>query len=116
MQVDLSWCGVLAHHADRTPAKVLCSFEGEDVTYAEMAARSARTAAGLVDRGVCPGDVVGLLSYNRTELLETIFAANHLGAVAMPINWRLAAPEVRYILEHAEARALVCDEPLLDLA
>src|SRR5207302_6906524 len=34
----------------------------------------------------------------------------------MPINWRLAAPEVRYILEHAEARALVCDESLVDLA
>ena len=34
----------------------------------------------------------------------------------MPINWRLAAPEVRYILEHSEARALVCDESLLDLA
>ena len=34
----------------------------------------------------------------------------------MPINWRLAAPEVRYILEHSEARALVCDEALVDLA
>ena len=34
----------------------------------------------------------------------------------MPINWRLAAPEVRYILEHSEARALVCDESLVDLA
>ena len=34
----------------------------------------------------------------------------------MPINWRLAAPEVRYILEHSEARALVCDEALVELA
>ena len=42
-----------------------------------------------------------------------MFAANYLGAIAMPINWRLAAPEVRYILEHSEARALVCDEPLV---
>ena len=59
---------------------------------------------------------MGLLSYNCTEFLETIFAANHLGAIAMPINWRLAAPEVRYILEHSEARALVCDESLVELA
>ena len=59
---------------------------------------------------------MGLLSYNCPEFLETIFAANYLGAVAMPINWRLAAPEVRYILEHSEAAALVCDESLLDLA
>jgi acyl-CoA synthetase (AMP-forming)/AMP-acid ligase II len=59
---------------------------------------------------------VGLLSYNCTEFLETIFAANFLGAIAMPINWRLAAPEVRYILDHSEARALVCDEELVELA
>ena len=62
------------------------------------------------------GDVVALLSYNCSEFLETIFAANHLGAVAMPINWRLAAPEVRYILEHSKARALVCAESLIHLA
>ena len=58
------------------------------------------------------GDVVALLSYNCPEFLEAIFAANYLGAIAMPINWRLAAPEVRYILEHSGARALVCDESL----
>ena len=59
---------------------------------------------------------MALLSYNCPEFLETIFAANYLGAIAMPINWRLAAPEVRYILEHSGARALVCDESLLPLA
>ena len=67
-------------------------------------------AGGLHERGVGRGDVVGLLSYNCPEFLETIFAANYLGAIAMPINWRLAAPEVRYILEHSGARALVCDD------
>ena len=45
-----------------------------------------------------------LLSYNCPEYLEAIFAASYLGAIAMPINWRLAAPEVRYILEHSGAR------------
>ncbi len=81
-----------------------------------MATRAAALAAGLHERGVGAGDVVGLLSYNCTEFLETIFAANYLGAIAMPINWRLAAPELRYILDHSEARALVCDESLVDLA
>ncbi len=60
--------------------------------------------------------MVGLLSYNCPEFLETVFAANYLGAIAMPINWRLAAPEVRYILEHSGAGALVCDEALVELA
>ena len=75
-----------------------------------------RLAGGLAGRGVGPGDVVALLSYNCPEFLEALFAANYLGAIAMPINWRLAAPEVRYILEHSGARALVCDASLLLLA
>ena len=71
---------------------------------------------GWPTRGVVPGDVVGLLSYNCPEFLETIFAANRLGAIAMPINWRLAPPEVQYILEHSGARVVVCDEELTRLA
>jgi len=113
---DMNWFGVLEHHAARTPDKPIAVFEGRTTTYAAMATSAAALAAGLSDRGVRSGDVVALLSYNCTEFLETVFAANYLGAIAMPINWRLAAPEVRYILEHSEARALVCDEPLVALA
>jgi fatty-acyl-CoA synthase len=116
LQPDMSWFGVLEHHAGRTPAKPFSIFDGEVVTYGEMMARATALAAGLHQRGVGAGDVVGLLSYNCPEFLETIFAANYLGAAAMPINWRLAAPEVRYILTHSEARALVCDGSLVELA
>src|SRR3954465_1005979 len=112
----MNWFTVLAHHATRTPDKAITVFEGETTTYAQMAARAAALAGGLAERGVGRGDVVGVLSYNCPEFLETIFAANHLGAVAMPINWRLAAPEVRYILDPSDARALVCDEALVALA
>jgi fatty-acyl-CoA synthase len=112
----MNWFAVLAHHAGRAPDKPITIFEGRTTTYAEMAAGAASLAGGLAERGVGTGDVVALLSYNCPEFLETIFAVNHLGAIAMPINWRLAAPEVRYILEHSEARALVCDESLLELA
>jgi fatty-acyl-CoA synthase len=116
MRADVNWFGVLAHHAERSPEKAITVFEGETTTYAQMAASAVALARGLHERGVGPGDVVGLLSYNCPEFLQTIFAANYLGAVAMPINWRLAAPEVRYILEHSEARALVCDEALREVA
>jgi acyl-CoA synthetase (AMP-forming)/AMP-acid ligase II len=116
MQADMNWFAVLAHHAGLAPTKPLCVFRGETVTYGDMATRAAALATGLHEQGVGAGDVVGLLSYNCSEFLETIFAANYLGAVAMPINWRLAAPEVRYILQHSEAGALVCDEGLVDLA
>ncbi len=116
MQPDLNWFTVLAHHAVRTPDKAVTVFEGETTTYAEMARRASDLAAGLFERGIGRDDVVALLSYNCPEFLETIFAANYLGAIAMPINWRLAASEVRYILEHSGARVLVCDELLSDLA
>jgi acyl-CoA synthetase (AMP-forming)/AMP-acid ligase II len=116
MQPDMNWVGVLEHHARRTPTKPLAVCGDEVVTYGEMVGQAAAVAAGLAARGVGAGDVVGLLSYNSIEFLTTIFAANHLGAVAMPINWRLAPEEVRYILDHSGARALVCDEALVDLA
>ena len=103
-QADMNWFAVLAHHATRTPDKAITVFEGETITYGEMATRVVGLAGGLCERGVGRGDVVGILSYNCPEFLETVFAANYLGAIAMPINWRLAAPEVRYILEHSGAR------------
>ena len=113
---DMNWFAVLAHHAARTPDKAITVFEGEATTYAEMSARAEALAGGLRERGVGAGDVVALLSYNCPEFLEVVFAANFLGAIAMPINWRLAAPEVRYILEHSGACALACDEALLEVA
>ena len=116
MQADMNWFGVLAHHAARAPDRPVTVFEGQATSYAAMRTRATALAGGLQTRGVGRGDVVALLSYNCPEFLETIFAANHLGAIAMPINWRLAAPEVRYILDHAGARVIVCDDSLIELA
>ncbi len=116
MQPDMNWFAVLAHHAIRAPDKAMTVFNGATTTYSEMAELATASAGGLSHHGVGPGDVVALLSFNCPEFLETVFAANYLGATAMPINWRLAGPEVRYILEHSGARALVCDESLIELA
>ncbi|HEV2309665.1 MAG TPA: AMP-binding protein, partial [Acidimicrobiia bacterium] len=116
VQADMNWFGVLAHHAARAPDRPVTIFDGQATSYAEMCARATALAGGLHGRGVDRGDVVALLSYNCPEFLETIFATNYLGAVAMPINWRLAAPEVRYILDHAGARVIVCDDALIELA
>jgi fatty-acyl-CoA synthase len=116
MPSDMSWVGVLEHHALRAPDKPIAVFGDDVVTYQRMADWAGELAAGLRARGVGAGDVVGLLSYNSIEFLATIFAANYLGAVAMPINWRLAAAELRFILEHSQARALVCDDACIELA
>ena len=116
MDPDMSWFGVLEHHASRTPSKPFAVFGDDTVTYQEMVDRSAALAAGLHERGVGAGDVVGLLSYNSIEFMTTIFATSYLGAIVMPLNWRLAAAELRFILEHSRAVALICDDELLELA
>jgi fatty-acyl-CoA synthase len=71
MQADMSWFTVLAHHATCTPDKPITVFEGQNTTYADMAAGAAALAGGLSERGVGRGDVVALLSYNCTEFVET---------------------------------------------
>ena len=92
LRPDLSWLGVLEHHARRTPTKPIAVMGDETVTYARMVEWSATVAGGLAARGVGAGDVVGLLSYNSIEFLATIFAANHLGAVN---GIRAAVPVMR---------------------
>ena len=116
MPSDMNWFGVLEHHARNAPDKPIAVFGDNVVSYAGMQQWATALAGALTARGVGAGDVVGLLSYNSIEFLVTIFAANYLGAVAMPINWRLAAPELRFILEHSGARVLVCGDGLVDLA
>jgi fatty-acyl-CoA synthase len=113
---DLNWFGVLVHHARHTPGQRLAVFGDEVVTYGEMVDRATAAAAGLRARGIAAGDVVALLSYNNVDFLTTMFAANYLGAIAMPLNWRLAPPELEYILDHSQAKVLVCDEGLVDRA
>jgi acyl-CoA synthetase (AMP-forming)/AMP-acid ligase II len=116
MQADMNWFAVLTHHATRRPNQPMTVFEGTTLTYVQVAERAAALSGGLHRLGVERGSVVAILSYNCAEFLEVIFAANRLGAIAMPINWRLAGPEVRYILEHSEAKVIVCDEALTALA
>jgi len=62
VQPDVSWCGVLEHHAQRAPAKPMAVHGERVVTYADMQQWSADVAGGLAARGVRSGDVVALLS------------------------------------------------------
>jgi acyl-CoA synthetase (AMP-forming)/AMP-acid ligase II len=108
--------GVLAHHADRFPDRPCLVWEGETITYAELERRAAGTAAGLRALGIGRGAVVALLLYNCPEFIEAMFAASRLGAIFMPINWRLAGEEVAYIAAHAGARLVISEPELAPLA
>jgi acyl-CoA synthetase (AMP-forming)/AMP-acid ligase II len=107
---------VLAHHADRFPARPCLVRGGETITYAELDRRSAMSAAGLAGLGVGRGDVVGLLLYNCSEFVEAMFALARLGAIVMPVNWRLAGDEVAYIAGHAGAKLIISEPELAPLA
>lgn len=107
---------VLAHHADRFPGRACLVWGDQVATYAELDARVGRRAAGLAGLGVGRGDVVAVLLYNCPEFLEVMLAASRLGAVFMPVNWRLAPEEVGYIAGHAGARLVVSEPELAALA
>ena len=107
---------VLAHHADRFGDRPCLVWGDETITYADLDRRSAATAAGLGTLGVSRGDVVAVLLYNCPEFIEAMFAVSRLGAVFMPINWRLAGEEVAYIAAHAGARCVISEPELAPLA
>jgi len=79
----------------------------ESWTYAELAGRVARLAYGLRGLGIGPGDRVAYLGRNHPALLETLFATAALGAVFVPLNARLAVPELTYIVGDAGPRVLL---------
>ena len=77
--------------------------------WSETADRVARIAGGLSEAGVQPGDRVAILALNSDRYFELLYAIPWLGAVMVPINTRLATPEVQYILEDSGARVLFID-------
>jgi fatty-acyl-CoA synthase len=77
------------------------------LTYAELADRTARYAGALRRLGVGPGDRVAYLGVNAVEVFETFFATWLLGAVAVPLNYRLSGAEIRYMLDDSGATVLV---------
>jgi len=83
------------------------------VTQAELLARAARAAQGLHDIGIGEGDCVALFLRNDIAFLEASFAANALGAYAVPINWHFKADEAGYILRDCGAKALIVHADLL---
>jgi len=85
------------------------------VSYADMAARARAQAAALDAMEIAVGERVAIVSHNSARLLTALFGVSGSGRVLVPINFRLVADEVRYIIEHSGARILMVD-PELDEA
>jgi fatty-acyl-CoA synthase len=97
-------------HARLTPAKPAIRFPGRDFSYAEFAQLIDRVAAALAASGVKRGGCVAFLGFNSPEMLALLFASARVGALFMPLNWRLAGPEHRQMLEDCPP-ALLFVEP-----
>jgi fatty-acyl-CoA synthase len=106
----------IAFHARRTPDRVALRYRSEEISYAAFDARIRHLGGWLISRGVKPGDVVAVLMKNSAAFLELVFATSHIGAVFLPINYRLSADEVGYIVGNSGAKILIADEELADIA
>jgi fatty-acyl-CoA synthase len=102
----------VATHARVQPHKVAVRDSRRALTYAQWHARTGRLAQALLALGLEQGDRVALLGYNCVEWLEIYAGLARAGLVAVPINFRLKGPEVAYIVEHSQARAIIVQEDL----
>ena len=106
----------VSRRRDRSLGDIAITFRDERIRYEELADRITRLANALSDRGVRAGDRVAYLGNNHPSFLETLFATATLGAIFVPLNTRLAAPEVEFALEDSGSTTLVLQEDLRDLA
>jgi fatty-acyl-CoA synthase len=104
-----SWPG---RRARITPRSTALIYGDRSWTYAEFAARTARVAAALRDLGVAQGDRVAYLGVNHPAFLESLCASGLLGAVFVPLNPRLAAAEIAFMLDDSGAEVVVHGEEM----
>ncbi|MEK3937336.1 long-chain fatty acid--CoA ligase [Sporosarcina sp. FSL W7-1349] len=108
-----SW---LLQHSDRNADKVALVYKDRRFTYSELNDRVNRLANAFVQLGVEKGDRVNALLLNRNELMEAMFACAKIGAILVPINFRLSVDEVEYIVNDSGGILFLYDERLKAIA
>lgn len=117
MTPDITLGSWFAKRAAATPEARALTFEGSTLTFAQMIDRIDRLAAAFKEGGICRGDRVGFLGLNQPSFFETLFAAARLGAIFVPLNFRLTGPELSFIIGDAGVHTLVVDadhQPVID--
>jgi acyl-CoA synthetase (AMP-forming)/AMP-acid ligase II len=105
---------VVTRNARLFPNKLGARDLARSMTYRQWNERSCRLANALLGVGLAKGDRVAILAYNCVEWMEIYVALAKAGLVAVPINFRLVGPEIRYIVDDAGARAFIVQDDLLD--
>ncbi len=109
--------GWFSARAARAPQRPALTFEGVTRSYRELLERVDRLASALRGGGVGSGDRVAFLGFNHPALLETWLATSRIGAVFLPLNFRLAAPELEFIIGDAQVHTLIVladQQPVID--
>jgi fatty-acyl-CoA synthase len=111
-----NWTNQLARHALMQPNATALRFLGHTTTWGELDRRVTALAGSLSRRGVGFGDRVLILMLNRTEFIEAFLAANKLGAIAVPVNFRMTPPEIAFLVSDCQARVMITEAVLAKVA
>ena len=106
--VDAGFGDWVTKHAVRRPDQpaLISAESGEVTTYAQLERRTNQLADALSGKGIGRGDRVAMLTLNSVAMMEIYVAVAKLGAISVPVNFRLSAPEVRYVLADSGATVL----------
>ncbi|HUF11723.1 MAG TPA: AMP-binding protein, partial [Longimicrobiales bacterium] len=107
---DLTVAQALEAQAAANPDRTFLVYGERKLTYRQVDAQARAMAAALHELGIERGDRVALTLPNWPEFVVSVFAVAKLGAVAVPLNPRYTVPELKYMLRHSEAAAVVCAE------
>jgi long-chain acyl-CoA synthetase len=113
---DVRVADVIRRHAAQRPEAVALVDGERELTYGELDERSNRLAQALLAGGVRAGTRVAYLDRSAPEVIELLFAASKVGAVLVPLNWRLAVPELQSVLDDARAPLLIAGPTFRDAA
>lgn len=105
----MNWSYILEKNVEKFPNKEAIVFGEQRFTYKELQKRVDALAKAFQKVGIKQGDIVAILLYNCSEYIEITFAVNKLGGVWLPLNYRLAGPELAYIINHSEAKMLISE-------
>ncbi|NCF18154.1 MAG: AMP-binding protein, partial [Haliea sp.] len=111
-QIEPNLAATTLRRAQLNAERTAVIFEEQEILFGEFGDRIRRQASLLRSSGVCVGDRVGYLGFNHPALLETLFAAQALGAIFVPLNFRLTAEELTFIINDAGIHSLVVDDAL----
>ena len=111
-----NWTNQLARHALMQPDATALRFLGHTTTWAELDRRVSALAGALSRRGVGVGDRVLILMLNRPEFIESFLAANRLGAIAVPVNFRMTPAEVAFLVSDCQGRVVITEAVLAKVA